>query len=373
MEFLWKDAGINLYFPAADCEKSEIKISVEVLGNIDDETIFPKCYRFLSSASATYRITSTGPLPAPVRVRIEHCAVIENEDSLALLVAREDSPYRFTPVPDAEITLKSSYAEFQVEKFSIFRFFKRRRSLLRLAIQLFYHDNNTATFIVTKDLAAHLSAVKDEMKKDPLLRKVMYCDCSSDPVALSIPLESKGWQISSEFEPAEIQALAIKEYEPGQTPPNIPITMNWIGNEQPKEEKVCINITAKQGDVESFQLSCKPQPHLGSQYQSQAVSDAATLPSETPQYKAVSNSYDNLHETLESTDGAVPTLRTKFVSVSWLSPTTKAEADELLRKALVQIKNNVGSYEVFVRMLKEIAGLQDVVKRITENFEQNKQ
>ena len=161
MDFIWEEAGISLHFPDASY-KEEIEISVSVATNADELSILPPQYRLMPAASATYRITASNVLPAPAQIRIQHCAILHKENSLILMVARKGPPYWFEPLNDGEFPLKSDYCEISTKKFSLFHIvwnllFNRP---MRLSVRIFYHNDNTATFVVTKNLPAHITAMK---------------------------------------------------------------------------------------------------------------------------------------------------------------------------------------------------------------------
>ncbi|CAI8005534.1 hypothetical protein GBAR_LOCUS4297 [Geodia barretti] len=94
MDFIWEEAGISLHFPAAFCER-DIKISVGIFTDLEQNCILPQ---LMPRASSTYEIKASAPLPAPVRVRIEHCAIVEKENSLVHMVAHGGAPYQFKPL-----------------------------------------------------------------------------------------------------------------------------------------------------------------------------------------------------------------------------------------------------------------------------------
>ena len=58
LDFIWEEAGVSLHFPAATLRKS-IDMSVVVVANVTDHSIFPRKYRFMPAASATYKITAS--------------------------------------------------------------------------------------------------------------------------------------------------------------------------------------------------------------------------------------------------------------------------------------------------------------------------
>ena len=260
MDFIWEEAGISLHFPHANY-KEEIRISISIATNADELGILPPQYRFMPAASATYKITASNILPTPARIRIKHCANLDQENSLILMVARNEPPYWFKPLKEGELSLGSDYGETNIKQFSLFRFmwnllFYR---LVNLSVHIFYHNDSEATFVVTKNLPAHVTAVEQTIAHTNVEDITMSCASTTEAIVLSLPATSEGWHVTSKFEPAEIKTLDIDTYEPGMSCPKIILCMEWKGRGNPKEENVSIPITG--GSLNSFTLLCKPKHH----------------------------------------------------------------------------------------------------------------
>ena len=257
------------------------------VGDVNKHSILPLPYRLMTAASATYKITASSPLPVAVKLRMKHCVVLEREESLTLMVADKGPPYYFKPLPGAKV-LPNSYCEVEVHSFSFFQILKdffspRPKHPMRLSLQLFYHEDSTATFVVTKNLPPHIDAVKQSIKHIDLEDVPMTNDITIDAITLSVPVDHKGWHISSTFDPAEIKILDIDQYEPRQTCPKIKLHMEWMGSGNPTKERVCVPICG--GSINSFTLLCQPTPQKISQShqsqipaQSQASSTTVELP-----------------------------------------------------------------------------------------------
>ena len=84
----------------------------------------------------------------------------------------------------------------------------------------------------------------------------------------------------------------------------------------------------------------------------------------SPQYKAVLSHLEKLTTTLTVTPGAESSLLLKFQELSWLAIGAVATAQELVTLALNRIETDVRDYEVFINMLKDTAGMEQVVKMI---------
>ena len=289
-DFVWKEGGISLHFPAATSSKTNIKISVAVVGDVQKHSILELPYQQMTAASATYKITASAPLPVAVKIRMQHCVVLESGESLTLMVADRGPPYYFKPLPGAIFPPESSYGEIEVQSFSFFEMLKDvlswcLRYPMRLSIQVFYHEDSTATFVVTKNIPSYLVAVKKSIhiKYIHYEDMPMTCENSIEAVTLSVPIDSNGWHVSSRTKPAKIKMLDIDKYEPMQTCPKIMLRMKWKGSGNPTEESVSVPIHG--GSIESYDLLCRPptekQSH-SSQAQTRELPQASSTTTESP-------------------------------------------------------------------------------------------
>jgi hypothetical protein len=106
---------------------------------------------------------------------------------------------------------------------------------------VFYHKDSTATFVVTKNLKAQITAVRETIAYIHVEDVPMSYDTKPDAIAFSLPVDSNGWHISSNVEPAEIKTLDIDAYEPGEICPKLKVRIKWKGSGDPKEEKFAQN------------------------------------------------------------------------------------------------------------------------------------
>ena len=261
-DFFWEDAGINLHFPAAYCVEP-IKITVAVARNIEEHIVLPPQYRTMSAASATYKITASAPLPAPVRVRMEHCAIMEEKDSLMLMVTKQGPPYYFEPLTGPNFPLKLSYGEIEVQEFSYLRYawYCLTGQEMQISLQVFYHQGDTVTFVVTEDLQSHINAAREAI--DYIVVDDTRASCkpyATDAIMLSVPIHSNGWHITPSFEPAEIKIRDIALYEPGETLLKIKLRMQWEGKGHPDTRSIRIPIQG--ASVSSFNLFYRPEPQI---------------------------------------------------------------------------------------------------------------
>lgn len=259
MDFIWEEAGISLHFMAASCER-DIEMSVGLFTNLEQNCILPQRYQFMPMASATYKILASAPLPAPVKVRIEHCGVVDKEDSLTYMVARESRPpYHFQALDGGHFPLDGSYGEIEMNNFCLLTiFYNVLDSKMTLAVHIAYLRKNVVHFLVTKNIPAHCTAVKKQyqsvLRFDSYTMRYFY---GTTKILLSIPLDCKGWCIEPSCRPALVDMLSIHTYQPGSVIPKVELKLNWQGTGQPEEQKVEIEVEG--GSMESFTLSCIPE------------------------------------------------------------------------------------------------------------------
>ena len=250
--------GISLDFPAlaeGECE-SAIKISLKV---VNDEYILPDSYEDMDLVSSMFKITMSAPLPVPVTVRMEHCAVIEEDNSLVYMIAYGPPPYRFKPLEGGIFPIGEYYGEIEMKKFCTLTQSQKREVKMSLSVHIFYHNHTNASFVATRNLRTLNRAV--ESKYASAIRVVeqsMSCDSSTKAISLTIPPASPGgWLVEAEFEPAVIETRLIREYRPGKTPPSIHLSMTWKGSVNATEERVRIRVRG--ASLKSFFLICKPE------------------------------------------------------------------------------------------------------------------
>ena len=293
------ETGISLFFPAGECEKP-VGISVEV---VNDNYVLPWECDEMPIVSDMYEITTSDKLPVPVTVRMKHCAVVEEEDSLAFIVARGPPPYQFNRLYGGIFPPHKTYGEIELKNFSILAILAHKLGWrMSLSVQVFYHKNNTpATFVVTKNTPSLLRAVKEEYSGAvPGSSNSILCDYTTKAITLSIPPKPQaGWAVVPDFDPPQILTRLIREYREGKTPPCIQLKLKWTGQGEPKEEELKIGV---QGcSIESFTLFCRPssvKTHLQSQPSSNLGLQSTAPPS--PLSSASSNAPSMPHTPRES-------------------------------------------------------------------------
>ena len=249
--------GISLNIPAAECEKP-VKISIQV---VNDDYSLPLRYRKMPIVSDIYKITASAALPAPVTVRMQHCAVVEDSNSLVHIVAHGSPPYRFKLLYGGTFPVGESYGKIKLRRFCILATLAHKlgfKKSLLLSWQMFYHEDNTASFVATKNTPSLIQARQKEYPDAIAERsKPMLCHYNTKAITLNIPPEAQaGWKILPTFKPPRILTRLIQQYRPGDTPPAVELKLKWTGEGEPKEEDVEIGVEGC--SIESFTLSCKP-------------------------------------------------------------------------------------------------------------------
>ena len=249
--------GISLHFQeAAECETA-IKITIKV---VNDDYILPEGYEDMDLVSSMFKITASADLPAPVTVRMEHCAVVEEDDSLVHMIAHGPPPYKFKPLEGGRFPIGQCYGEIEMKKFCTLTQSQKRETRTSLSVHIFYHDHHSATFVATKDTPNFNRAVKREFDTVITPSKIpMLCNLhSTKKIILTVPVAQNGWLVEPEFEPAQIPTPLIRMYKPGKIPPSILLNMRWTGDGIPVEKSVSIKIKGVLL-IKAFKLHCKPE------------------------------------------------------------------------------------------------------------------
>ena len=246
--------GISLHFPTvAECEAA-IKISIKV---VNDDYILPEGYKDMDLVSSMFKITASADLPAPVTMRMEHCAVVEEEDSLVHMIAHGPPPYKFKLLEGGKFPIREFYGEIEMKKFCTLTQSQKLKTPMSLSVHIFYHDQCSATFVATQNLPNLNRAVKREFDAVRVFKISMSCNHSTKKIILTVPMTQRGWLVEPEFEPAQIETRHIRTYRPGKISPSIPLNMRWTEGGSPVEETV--NVGIKGASLKSFKLHCKPE------------------------------------------------------------------------------------------------------------------
>ena len=246
--------GISLHFPTvAECGAA-IKISIKVVNN---DYILPEGYEDMDLVSSMFKITASADLPAPVTVRMEHCAVVEEDDSLVHMIAHGPPPYKFKLLEGGKFPIREFYGEIEMKKFCTLTQSQKLKTPMSLSVHIFYHDHCSATFVATQNLPNLNEAVKREFDAVRVFKISMSCNHSTKKIILTLPVTQRGWLVEPDIEPAQIETRLIRAYRPGKIPPTVPLKMRWTGDGSPVEESVSIEI--KGVLLKSFKIHCKPE------------------------------------------------------------------------------------------------------------------
>ena len=247
--------GISFHFPASE-SKCRVELRYKV---VDDDYVLPEGYEDMPLVSSMFEITTSDDLPVPVTVRMEHCAIIEEDDSLVHMIAHGPPPYQFRSLPEGKFPLGECYGEIELKRFCTLTQAQKRRGPLSLSVYIVYHSYCSETFVATKNLPTLIRAVKKRYADAiEVVEQSMSCDHSIEAITLRIPRpKRRGWCVRPKFEPPKIVTRLIREYRVGKTPPNIHLKMKWTGEGEPVEEDIRIAVGGT-SVIKSFFLLCKP-------------------------------------------------------------------------------------------------------------------
>ena len=264
LDFTWEGAGIDLYFPAATCDK-DIKVSVECMTHVEEDCIMPRGYRVMPMASMAYKISASAIFPAPVRVRVAHCAIVEREDALVHMVAHGGPPYRFKLLHGGRFPSNESYGEIEFCLISIF--YNIMDPKMSLAVFVAYLNNNTVHILVTKNLPANRTAVRSEYENADLHEHNMTYYYLTTTIVLDIPENENGWRIKPTCLPTSISMRDIHAYEPGSVIPKVELQPEWQDSSR-KPQRTEVEVKLQGGSMESLTVICGQQPPQTSSPQS---------------------------------------------------------------------------------------------------------
>lgn len=271
LNFLWEKAGISLHFPAVTCE-TDIKISVKVMTNVEENCTLPHGYRLMPMASAIYKISASNALPAPVRVKMQHCVTIEKEDSLIHVVAHDGPPYQFKLFKGGKF--EKSYGEIEMTEFSLWGIICNTIGLnILLAIHVVYFCDNTANIVVTENIPPHCQAIKEQYELTPGMNHIEPYTMRSNSSQIAFFVDSQTtdeWSIEIDPTPAFINMTDICSFQPGSIPPHIKLEFRSKVVHWPHKKKVKLEVDG--GDRTSLTLQFDPPEQRPSQPLSPAIS-----------------------------------------------------------------------------------------------------
>ena len=232
-----------MHFPTT-LNEEKIRFTVAVFPDVEEACILPRKYRLMPTASVTYKITSNvTTLPAPVRVRIQHCSIVEKEDSLVFMVAHNGPPYHFQSLQGGKFPTGESYGEIEMENFCLITIFNNIK--MSLAVFVAYLSDNIVDFLVTKNIPDNCAQVKNEYRHAKLLRDytMRYYYSTTEIVLGNLPIEEgNGWYVKPLHKPASIDMCSVHAYEPGCVIPKIELKLEWKEAGEPEEKEIDIEV-----------------------------------------------------------------------------------------------------------------------------------
>ena len=92
------------------------------------------------------------------------------------------------------------------------------------------------------------------------------------------------------------------------------------------------------------------------------------LSEKSPEFDAVRNTYTTITSALQSIPDTKKKLLAKFKQDGWIAIDTDCSEEELVECALKKIELNPRNFNVFVTMLHNTVGMQDVAEKILEHL-----
>ncbi len=157
--FNWTKWGIRMCFSENSLpsdETCEVNVKALVGGNFK----FPSGSELIS---AVYAISFTRKLAEPVRLEIQHCALLKEESQfkyLSFVKAPSIPPFEFSPLEGGSFDLNSQYGSIILDQFCLISIIRRINQYIFPSYfgQLYYIRNTVnywkAKFIATKGLTA---------------------------------------------------------------------------------------------------------------------------------------------------------------------------------------------------------------------------
>ena len=85
----------------------------------------------------------------------------------------------------------------------------------------------------------------------------------------------------------------------------------------------------------------------------------------TEEYRSVRSNLSDIVRALQLTPSAKQTLCLKFIEREWLDLSADPKEKDLVTQALGRIELDVNQFEVFVEMLRDIEGMDQIVQILT--------
>ena len=85
---------------------------------------------------------------------------------------------------------------------------------------------------------------------------------------------------------------------------------------------------------------------------------------DSPQYKIVTENYEDIINALEANNGACKTLRRKLKAKEWLRAAENPPAEKLVTIIQNLIRRDNSDYDVFMDMLHDTVGMDQIAKKL---------
>ena len=85
---------------------------------------------------------------------------------------------------------------------------------------------------------------------------------------------------------------------------------------------------------------------------------------DSPQYKIVTENYEDIIDALDANNAAYKTLRRKVKAKEWLKAAENPPAEELVTIIQNRIRRDASDYDVFMDMLHDADGMDQIVKKL---------
>ena len=85
---------------------------------------------------------------------------------------------------------------------------------------------------------------------------------------------------------------------------------------------------------------------------------------DSPQYKIVTENYEDIIDALEANNPAYMTLRRKVKSMEWLRATENPPAEDLVIIIQNRIRRDTSDYDMFMDMLHYTDGMDQIAKKL---------
>ena len=159
--YTWKDYGLKVHIPADALDPDTPPTTMTIQASLSGNYQLP---HMMELVSAIYWITFPRKYSQPVRLNLQHCALVESNDdisSLEFITAKcnqEKLPYHFKVISGGVFELNHSYGTIELSHFSGFGI-GSRRSKRKYSIRTYYIPYSSLTWLVHITITRNLKAL----------------------------------------------------------------------------------------------------------------------------------------------------------------------------------------------------------------------